>query len=323
MIKAEQIRSLMNEFGKLRKPFLFAIDYNLRNGIFIDNPENQSDILFVTPLGSNKSEEITLISDNRLEKFPIPFDAYKKRFEGVMKSLQRGDTYLANLTAKTLIKTNVTLQDIFMSSNSPYGLFVPGKFVCFSPERFVKIADGAISTNPMKGTISADIPNAEKLILANKKEAAEHATIVDLLRNDLSLIAGNVTVEKYRYIDKIKTKQGDLLQVSSEIKGELPADYCSRLGDIIFSLLPAGSICGAPKKKTLDIIENVEQYDRGYYSGVFGYFNGNELDSGVLIRFIGQEKNKTYFYSGGGITSNSDVNSEYEELLAKIYLPFK
>ncbi len=323
MTQATQIKNSMNEFGKQKKPFLFAIDYKLDKGIFIDNPEKQSDILFVTPLGTNKSEAIKSTPDNKLEIFPITFGEYKKRFDNVMKSLKRGDTYLVNLTARTPIKINVELKDIFMSSNSPYGLLFPGNFVCFSPERFVKISNGVISTNPMKGTISADIPNAEKLILENEKEAAEHATVVDLLRNDLSLVAENVTVEKYRYIDKIKTNNGNLLQVSSEIKGKLPADYHSRLGDIIFGLLPAGSICGAPKKSTLEIISNAEQYDRGYYTGIFGYFNGNELDSGVLIRFIGQENDKTYFYSGGGITSKSNLKNEYEELLKKIYLPFQ
>ena len=69
----------------------------------------------------------------------------------------------------------------------------------FSPERFVKIADGRISTNPMKGTIDEAIKNAEELILADEKEAAEHATIVDLLRNDLSKVANRVKVKRYRY----------------------------------------------------------------------------------------------------------------------------
>lgn len=318
-----QVKKLMNEFGKAEKPFLFAVDYELKDGIFIENPLDQSEILFKTPLGSNKTDEKSQLTDKSLEKFPISFEEYRLRFEKVMKSLQRGDTYLVNLTVKTPIETKINLLDIFQHCNSPFGLYVSDQFVCFSPERFVKISDGTISTYPMKGTISADIPDAEKLILENKKETAEHATIVDLLRNDISLFADEVKVNRYRYIEKIETINGSILQVSSEISGKLPADYQSKLGDIIFGLLPAGSISGAPKTSTLKIINNAEPQKRGFYTGVFGYFDGKNLDSSVLIRFLEKGKDGLFFHSGGGITALSNAEDEYDEVLKKIYLPFK
>lgn len=175
----------------------------------------------------------------------------------------------------------------------------------------------------MKGTINADIPDAEQKILENEKEIAEHASIVKLLSSELSLVANEVEVKRYRYIDRVKTINGDILQVSSEISGKLPVNYHSNLGDIIFNLLPAGSVSGAPKKSTLELIKISEPHNRGFYAGVFGYFDGNELDSGVLIRFITNENGKSYFYSGGGITSKSNAESEYNEVLEKIYLPFE
>jgi len=123
----------------------------------------------------------------------------------------------------------------------------------------------------MKGTIDATVPDAENVILNDPKETAEHYTIVDLIRNDLSIVAKNVRVKRFRYIDLIRTDTKNLLQVSSEICGDLENGYESALGDIIFSLLPAGSVSGAPKKKTTEIIAAAEGTKRGYYTGIAGY----------------------------------------------------
>jgi para-aminobenzoate synthetase component 1 len=101
----------------------------------------------------------------------------------------------------------------------------------------------------------------------------------------------------------------------------LENDWREHLGDILQALLPAGSISGAPKKSTLDIIESVEKYERGFFSGVFGIFDGQNFDSGVMIRFIEKSENSFFYKSGGGITLDSDARMEYEELQDKIYLP--
>lgn len=154
----------------------------------------------------------------------------------------------------------------------------------------------------MKGTISAEVSNAKCVILGDPKETAEHNTIVDLMRNDIGMVAEDVQVERFRYIDRIKTHNGDILQVSSEITGRLPKDNLSHLGDIVFRMLPAGSVSGAPKQSTVNLIHKAEPEARGYYTGVFGYFDGSELDTAVLIRFIVQDENKLFFHSGGGIT---------------------
>ena len=111
------------------------------------------------------------------------------------------------------------------------------------------------------------------------------------------------------------------MQLSSKISGELAADYENHIGDLIFKLLPAGSISGAPKKKTIEIIAEAEQYARGYYTGIFGYVDGETLDSGVMIRFIEKTSKGMIYKSGGGITAKSDVRKEYQELTDKVYVP--
>ena len=157
--------------------------------------------------------------------------------------------------------------------------------------------------------------------MGDYKERCEHYTIVDLIRNDLNRIADRVRVERFRYVEKIATLRGEILQTSSEIAGDLRSGWRQELGDLLFSLLPAGSISGAPKPATLRLIRDAEQCPRGYYTGVFGYFDGHDLDSAVMIRYIECENGRFYFRSGGGITVHSDPQQEYDEVVTKIYLP--
>jgi para-aminobenzoate synthetase component 1 len=173
----------------------------------------------------------------------------------------------------------------------------------------------------MKGTINSAIPNAEELLLSNKKELYEHNTIVDLIRNDLSLIAKKVKVNTFRYIEKIKKGNQELLQTSTEIQGELPKNWKDNFANLLLKTLPAGSISGAPKKKTLAIIESVELMPRGFYTGIFGVFDGTQIDSAVSIRYIERIDGQLYYKSGGGITHLSTLDEEYQELLEKIYVP--
>jgi para-aminobenzoate synthetase component 1 len=313
----------MNKFGEIGNPFLFGVNFEMTEGFFFEDPLTRQDIFFRINGNGNKPDHARKSTGtSTLKVFPCDKHEYGSKFDIVYGRLRRGDSFLTNLTIKTPIDTSLSLNDIFLSGDSPYQLYFPERFVCFSPERFVKISNGIISTNPMKGTIDASIPNAEEMILADFKETAEHSTVVDLLRNDLSTVADKVRVTRFRYTDCIKTCEREILQVSSEITGELPSNYLSRLGDIIFCMLPAGSVSGAPKSSTLRIIENAEKEPRGYYTGIFGYFDGRELDTGVMIRFIEKQNDRLYFRSGGGITVYSNCEDEYQEVLNKIYLPF-
>jgi para-aminobenzoate synthetase component 1 len=206
-------------------------------------------------------------------------------------------------------------------SKAPYKLWIKDRFTVFSPEPFVRIRDGKIFSYPMKGTLDATIPDAVNILLNNEKELAEHYTIVDLIRNDLSMVSEQVRVEKFRFVEEITTIKGRLLQTSSLISGRLPENYVNHIGDLIIKLLPAGSISGAPKKRTVEIILDAEQYERGYYTGVFGIFDGTGLDSAVMIRYIEQTPQGLIFKAGGGITVNSNMQQEYDELVSKVYLP--
>ena len=143
----------------------------------------------------------------------------------------------------------------------------------------------------------------------------------NLIRNDLAMVAKNITVTKFRFLSEIHTIRKDLLQVSSEIRGELSIDWRESIGNLLAVLLPAGSISGAPKQRTIEIIKEAEGSDRGYFTGVFGVFDGKEIDSAVNIRFIEKTEKGLQFRSGGGITANSDLDDEYKEMVNKVYVP--
>lgn len=316
-----EFESQLNQWGRKQVPFLFLVDFEMENLLAWKTNEVPDDILFSIGDVSNTSSPKENADSVSLVKYPISFSEYKAKFDFVKDRIRLGDSYLTNLTVKTKIKIDRPLEDLFFESVAKYKLCWKNKFLVFSPETFIKIMNNKIYSFPMKGTIGASLPGAEQIILSDEKELSEHVTIVDLIRNDLSAVAKNVNVNRFRYVEKIKTSQKDLLQVSSEIAGDLADDYKSHIGSTLLSLLPAGSISGAPKKKTIQIICEAEKEMRGYYTGVFGYFDGINLDSAVMIRFIEQESECFYYRSGGGITALSEAEKEYQEVIDKIYVP--
>lgn len=335
-MKKKEAISWMNEMGKANRDFLFVINYSAtdcrlwpledvhadRVGYQIGSHTNIAEVH--APTLSTVSDESFLKEEIAvLTLEPESPASYHRRFQIVKDHLLRGNSYLVNLTSRIPIHTRLSLRDLFLLSEAKYKLWLQDELVCFSPETFLQIHDGEISCCPMKGTIKADDDNSLDMLMADKKEAAEHATIVDLIRNDLSMVADHVHVERYRYGELLHTDHGDLWQTSSRITGRLPKDYRSHIGDILFSQLPAGSITGAPKPKTMAIIHEAEPFDRGFYTGVMGIYHDGDLDSAVMIRFIDQEDGQLYFKAGGGITARSDWKKEYEEVIEKIYVPIK
>lgn len=312
----------MDELSERKEPFFFLIDFLMdKVRIYTKNEIKNITLSIDFPNVTNVSNEHATIPNFEWKSFPETLEDYQKGFDIVQENLKKGNSYLTNYTRKTEIETNLTLDDIFKFSKAKYKILVPDEFVCFSPETFIEIIDNKIFTHPMKGTIDAEIENAENILKNDPKEKAEHYTVVDLLRNDLSMVANNVRVKDFQRIDFIKTKQKNLLAMSSEIEGEIKPEFHNKIGSILQKLLPAGSILGAPKPKTLEIILEAEKYDRGFYTGIAGYFDGKNLDSCVMIRFIEKENGKLFFKSGGGITHQSDLTSEYEEMKNKIYVP--
>jgi para-aminobenzoate synthetase component 1 len=307
----------LNYYGSLKEPFFFMISYDLTQSVVCPLKKLPPFIKYEINKKVNSSNQNLV-----LKKYPIAFKTYQKKFQALQEQIRAGNSYLLNLTAKTRIETALSLDEIYDKAASKFKLQYKDQFVCFSPEQFVQIKNNTIFTFPMKGTIDAKIKNAKQLILNNEKEKAEHIMVVDLLRNDLSLVAKKVRVKKFRYVESLQAGNKTLLQVSSKIEGTLPKNWHEMVGDIIIKLLPAGSITGTPKKKTVEILKGIEKYNRGFYTGIFGVYDGKNLNSAVMIRFIEKSKNNRYFYkSGGGITCDSDCFSEYQELIDKIYIP--
>lgn len=306
----------LSKLASSSTPFLFYTNFDAsQTHVFTLDELQKEDIEFSFQTQGYKQHPHFLV------KFPQDFTSYKKSFDYIIEKIKSGETYLLNYTCSTPIQTQLSLKEIYNCANASFKLRVKDEFVCFSPERFIKIQGNTISTYPMKGTIDASINNAKIKILANAKESAEHVMVVDLLRNDLSMVSKEVRVSKFRYIDKISAGDKELLQVSSEIQGKLEDNWKDNLGDILQTLLPAGSITGTPKKRTTQIINEVENHERGFFTGVFGYFDGESFDSAVMIRFIKTSEKGLIYMSGGGITLESDALSEYQEMQDKIYIP--
>jgi para-aminobenzoate synthetase component 1 len=321
-VSLEQFAETLNNWGGQRIPFLFLVDFEMQKPLaFPLHDIDPGKILFNINGFKNYDEQTTPSKPIDFIKFPLPLGDYKNKFDKVVSHLSRGDSYLTNLTVKTKINTGLSLKELYFLSHARYKLLFENSFLVFSPETFVRIKEGKIFSYPMKGTIDASLADAKEKILSDRKEMAEHVTIVDLIRNDLSAVAENVQVTRFRYAEEIKTMHKNLLQISSEIRGDLTADYFDKLGNILLSLLPAGSVSGAPKYKTMEIIRAAENEPRGYYTGVVGVFDGQMLESGVMIRFIENDHDTHYYRSGGGITTQSTVETEYQEAIDKVYVP--
>jgi len=324
-MESGKFEDLLNGYGAEKIPVLFIVSYDLEDFHLIPLDSVPKDIRW--SIGSVKDDGKDS-STRHMESPEYSFESveyaeYLPAFERVIEEIRRGNTYLLNLTFSSRFFCDMDLMEIYRRSDALFKLYFKDRFVCFSPERFVDIdSDGKIRTYPMKGTIDASIPDAGEKILSDPKETAEHIMIVDLLRNDLNRVARGVRVERFRYLQKIKAGERELLQVSSRICGDLGEGWNSRLGTIISRLLPAGSITGTPKRSTVDIIDEVESHERGFFSGVFGIFDGERVDSAVMIRFIEKGEDGLIYKSGGGITIDSDPYSEYMEMREKIYVPF-
>ena len=313
---------LMDELSLKKVPFFFMVDFLLEKvEVFQENEIEEESLLIdfqnyknmKTTEAENAEIELKILSESA--------EIYRKGFDFVQENLRQGNSYLTNYTMKSEIAINLTLKEIFYHSKAKYKVWYNDEFVFFSPETFVEIIDDQIYTHPMKGTIEASIENAVEILKNDVKEKAEHFTVVDLLRNDLSMVADEVQVDEFQSIDFIKTQQKDLYAMSSKISGKLKPEFQNKIGTVMKTLLPAGSILGAPKPKTLEIIAEAENYDRGFYTGVCGWFDGENLDSCVMIRFIEKENGKLFFKSGGGITHLSKFADEYKEMKNKIYVP--
>ena len=336
MYTREETIRRMNGLGRAGAPFFFVISHDLEHNLLFERKDGGQgrSAAFALPLGERGGlrDCPPLPEQIRFDPVPCSLSRYAAAFSSVRAHLLRGDSYLLNLCVATPVKTNLTLPHLFRFARAPYRMLlgpdasVPGVHgracACFSPEPFVRVRGREIATFPMKGTADAATPEARRWLEEDEKENRESATIVDLMRNDLSMVASRVRVKRYRYISPVETRGGTILQCSSEICGTLPENWPSRLGEIMMALLPAGSVTGAPKEATCRAIAEAEDMERGFYTGIFGFFNGRDLDSAVAIRFMEEDGTNLVYKSGGGITVMSRMEDEYREAIAKVYVPF-
>ena len=201
---------------------------------------------------------------------------------------------------------------------SPYMVYMnleDVEIMSTSPETLVRLQDGRLVTFPVAGSRPRGKDEAEDEVLiedlmADAKELSEHNMLVDLGRNDLGRISdfGSVEVTKYQMIHKYSK----IMHICSQVEGNIRKDRDAL--DAIQSVLPAGTLSGAPKIRACEIIDELEPEPRGIYGGALGYidFSGN-LDTCIAIRMAVKKKNKVYVQAGGGIVADSKPDMEYEE----------
>lgn len=254
-------------------------------------------------------------------------EEYTKKVQYIKGQIKNGITYEVNYTYPSSLKTNASELDLYhyllQNQQTPYNAFLQNRYetiLSFSPELFFVKKGNKIRTKPMKGTVKRGCSPEEDSALKNflyhdLKNRTENIMIVDLLRNDLGRISkpGTVIADKLFEVEEHKT----LFQMTSEISSELKDDVT--LYDIVQAIYPCGSITGAPKISTMDVIQTAEPYPREVYCGTIGYIHQNEMTFSVPIRILQKKKGETdYRYdAGSAITWSSTAEDEWEETLTK------
>lgn len=271
--------------------------------------------------------EFNIILDKKSE-FISNFsrEEYINAVKQVKDYIKEGHTYIANLTQRFQCQYNSNPFDTYISLRSinkaPFSCYLnleDFQIISSSPERFLKVYNNKVETRPIKGTRPRGINEIEdkknrKELLNSEKDKSELLMIVDLERNDLSKVCKPFSV-KVTELFKLE-EYATVFHLVSTVIGELNDDVSSV--KCIRECFPGGSITGAPKIRSMEIIEELEGIRRGIYTGAIGYFDlrGN-CDFNIVIRTILVKDNKAYFGVGGGITIESDEEMEYEETLDK------
>jgi para-aminobenzoate synthetase component 1 len=265
----------------------------------------------------------------------IPRENYLEKVSKMLEHIHLGDIYEANFCMEfyaenAIIHPLETYQKLNSISEPPFATYFKNKehyLMCASPERYLKKEGNKILSQPIKGTAQRFFDDdldaqAKRELSSNPKERSENIMIVDLVRNDLSKTAtkGSVSVEELCEIYTFKQVHQMISTVVSEVESSTSPI------EIIKTTFPMGSMTGAPKISAMNIIENLEETQRGLYSGSIGYFMPNgDFDFNVVIRSILYNANNQYlsFSVGSAITSQSIPESEYDECLLKAKAMFE
>ena len=255
------------------------------------------------------------------------YSEYKKKFDKIKKYIEEGDCYQINFSQRFSAKYEGDCYSMFKELNkvyaSPYTGFINFPFIkimTFSPECFISQNKKNVSTKPIKGTrpISKNSIENKKIIdelLKSDKDKAENLMIVDLLRNDFGRNCeyGSVNVENLFDVETFS----NVHHLVSTVNGTISNN--SDIYSLLKGCFPGGSITGAPKIRAMQIIDELECSNRGIYCGSIGYISGNDKSNlNIAIRTIFADDNTLYFWGGGGIVYDSEVELEYKETLDKV-----
>ena len=288
----------------------------------------------IEKVSSQKNDEQECNSYRALNKIQSNMTAeqYQEKFSSVKSYIGSGDCYQVNLAQRFTVKVEgdawFGYQQLRKINPSPFSAYmnIPEcKVLSVSPERFLQVSDDVVETKPIKGTRprSEDSTIDQQLqdeLEESTKDQAENVMIVDLLRNDLSKCCeiNSVKVTKLFDIESYPTVH----HLVSTIEGKLP-NKTSPV-ELLRECFPGGSITGAPKIRAMEIIEELEPHRRGLYCGSVGYIGFNrKMDTNIAIRTIIQKQNQAYFYAGGGLVWDSNVDEEYQETFDKAAAMFK
>lgn len=333
----EKLPSMAVEDVKIPDCYFYFYD----NAIILDNLKKKT---FITALGilDIKQNSIKKIKDiisrgKKVQYFEVKDndtefisnfgkDEYINTVEKVRQYIRSGDIYITNLTQRFHCKTNRKAYDIYRDlryiNPAPFSAFInieDFNMVCSSPERFLKIRNNMVETRPIKGTRprgnneEEDLKNKRELMNSGK-DKSELLMIVDLERNDISKVCmpNSVKVTELFKLEEYST----VFHLVSTVVGKLKSEYDSV--DCLEACFPGGSITGAPKIRSMEIIDELEPNRRNIYTGSIGYlgFEGN-ADLNIVIRTIFIKDGTAYMGVGGGITWESDTKAEYDETLDK------
>jgi len=252
--------------------------------------------------------------------------SYQEKFAKVSSYIKEGDCYQVNLSQKYNVSTEgdswIFYKKFRGLNKSPYMAYLSYddfEIMSGSPEQFIQSRNRNVITRPIKGTRARnndpakDKANFEELMLS-LKDQAENLMIVDLLRNDLAINCelGSVKVDKLFSIESYPNVHHLVSSITAKLKNK--TNNFKLLNDAF----PGGSITGAPKIRAIEIIEELEDHSRDVYCGSIVYFSFNKMmDSNIAIRSMVHQDNMLHFYSGGGLTVDSDVSSEFQEIKDK------
>jgi len=293
--------------------------------------DNEKGVIFTSVPG-----EVREISERDLPRVQSEFglkfepemseDFYNDAFARIKEYILDGDIYQVNLTHRLTADFNGDHRALFAKicdvNPAPFGAYLEGtgwRLLSASPERFLRLDGDIVRTCPTKGTRprGQSLEEDERLkqdLIDNRKEAAELSMITDLLRNDIGQVCkiGSVKVARHRAVQACPTVWHTYSLVEGVLRDDLTAV------DLLKSCMPGGSITGCPKKRSMEVIDELEPVCRGPYTGAIGYISAcGKMDTNIVIRTLVAKNGKLHLNVGGGIVADSENDAEYQETLDK------